>query len=85
MNLKKTDQTHLICCKTTDSLDRENAAKHFLFFFFFFFLSKACWQVELEKDKDLQKHRKVNEGLNKREADNGLHAESSSGKPERLC
>lgn len=46
MNLKKTDQTHLIGCVTTDSLDRESAAKHLLFFFF---LSKACRQVELEK------------------------------------
>lgn len=39
---------------------------------------------KLEKDKDQQKNRKVNEELNKREDNNGLHAESSSGKPERV-
>lgn len=33
MTVKKTDQTHLIGCMTTDSLDRENAAKLFSFFF----------------------------------------------------
>lgn len=38
---------------------------------------------KLKKDRDQQK-RKVNEELNKREDDNGLNAESSIGKPEKV-